>query len=182
MERQLEPWEEMQRQGQDLADRLAQGFNGLLHSHIAPPKLTNPFDHQILVPTNWNLALPLAVGHSASNGGVSAIFDIGNKLGQAGSELGNCINGAVQQFFRHVPLPFLKVEVRKIDGGSEEGRIVVDRETGRVEGAYGGSVFGVDELGEEDGIDFDLKSAPNFGRPQVSWVLVVYYCVHESAS
>ncbi|CAA6665657.1 unnamed protein product [Spirodela intermedia] len=191
VERQLEGWEEMQRQGQDLADRLAQGFSGLLQSHITPPpfswpaqqKLKNPFDHEVLIPTNWNLALPLAVDHSASNGGVSAIFDIGNKLGQAGAELGACINGVVQQFFRHLPMPFRQDDDGKPAAlitadleGRRVGNTMVERcrgELGQVEGMFGnsgslGSVVGLDEFGEEDGFDFDLKSSAHFSRPQGS--------------
>ncbi|XP_078431206.1 uncharacterized protein LOC144703011 [Wolffia australiana] len=191
IERHLEPWEEMQRQGQDLADRLAQGFTGLLQSHIAPPpfnwpaqqKLINPFDHEILGPVNWNLALPLAIDNSSSNGGVSAIFDIGNKLGQAGAELGACINGVVQHFFRHLPIPFrhdddgksASVVAAGVDGRRGSGAMVegCGDDLGQAEGLYGrsgslGSVLGLGDFGEEDGFDVDLKASPHLSRPQGS--------------
>lgn len=48
---------------------------------------------------------PLALDNSAING-VTAIFDIGNKIGQAGVDFGACVNGVVQQFFRRLPVPF----------------------------------------------------------------------------
>ncbi|PKA64465.1 hypothetical protein AXF42_Ash007210 [Apostasia shenzhenica] len=102
MERIFDPWEEMQRHGQDFADRLAQGlsgFSGLLQSPMNPTsfnwpspslKASNPFD-------------------------ADAILDIGGRLGRAGSEFGACLNGVVQQFFRRIPAPFWQ------EGGAAAG-------------------------------------------------------------
>ncbi|KAM2118706.1 hypothetical protein TB2_015739 [Malus domestica] len=42
VERSFEAWEEVQRHGQDLADRLTQGFTGLIQSHITPPPICSP--------------------------------------------------------------------------------------------------------------------------------------------
>ncbi|KAM1291753.1 hypothetical protein ACFX13_019143 [Malus domestica] len=42
VERSFEVWEEVQRHGQDLADRLTQGFTGLIQSHITPPPIRSP--------------------------------------------------------------------------------------------------------------------------------------------
>ncbi|KAH0467010.1 hypothetical protein IEQ34_004248 [Dendrobium chrysotoxum] len=85
IERTFEPWEEMQRHGQDLADRLAQGFSGLIQSPMShtsfawpsPSKSANPFDAE-------------------------AILDMGNRLSRAGAEFGASLNGVVHQFFRWV--------------------------------------------------------------------------------
>lgn len=101
----------VQRHGQDLADRLAQGFSGLLlHAHppqlppwsppaLLPPKLAIPFDIDLPV-------VPFVDG--VRRGGVdlpavavSSLVEIGGRLGQAGYELG----AAVQQLARQVPVP-----------------------------------------------------------------------------
>ncbi|THU50772.1 hypothetical protein C4D60_Mb06t23840 [Musa balbisiana] len=183
VERSFEAWEEVQRHGLDLADRLAQGFNGLLQSHIAPPPFPWPAPHKI------DPILPA----SAAADGVSAILGIGNRLGQAGAELGACINGVVQQFFRQLPVPFwheeederlaarLGVDLdrsRKWDeaveirggsghaGGSEEYGLVADQ--------FGGGSFlepvaavgGLDGLEDEEGFELDLRSPRRFGKPQ----------------
>ncbi|KAL0328403.1 UNVERIFIED_CONTAM: hypothetical protein Scaly_2272900 [Sesamum calycinum] len=71
VERSFEAWEEVQRHGLDLADKLAQGFTD-----------------------------------SSPINGVTAIFDIGNRIGQAGADFGACLNGVVHQFFRRLPVPF----------------------------------------------------------------------------
>ncbi|KAL3508789.1 hypothetical protein ACH5RR_028190 [Cinchona calisaya] len=112
VERSFEAWEEVQRHGQDLADRLAQGFTGLIQSHITPPSFQWPntqtpklFDMEFPAQNFVKRDFGLAVDNSAING-VSAIFDIGNKIGQAGVDFGACVNGMVQQFFRRLPLPF----------------------------------------------------------------------------
>ncbi|GFZ15814.1 hypothetical protein Acr_25g0002230 [Actinidia rufa] len=42
MERSFEAWEEVQRHGHDLADRLAQGFTGLIQTQINPPSFSWP--------------------------------------------------------------------------------------------------------------------------------------------
>uniref|UniRef100_A0A1D1XYW9 Ubiquitin carboxyl-terminal hydrolase 40 n=1 Tax=Anthurium amnicola TaxID=1678845 RepID=A0A1D1XYW9_9ARAE len=190
VERPLEAWEEMQRHGQDLADRLAQGLTGLLQSHISPPPFSWPAQqkpknlfHEPSGPADRRIAAPAAVGHSSINSGVSAIFDIGNKLGQAGAEFGACLTGVVQQFFRHLPVPF-----RQDEGGKPAGLIRADLENrrerndaverrgedvGLAEEKFGNcgsleSVVGLGDLCEEDGFGFDLKSSGHFGRPQGS--------------
>ncbi|KAG0518927.1 hypothetical protein BDA96_09G219500 [Sorghum bicolor] len=117
-------WVGVQRHGQDLADRLAQGFSGLLlHAHppqlppwsppaLLPPKIVIPFDIDLPV-------VPFVGGVRRAAGAVdlpavavSSLVEIGGRLGQAGSELG----AAVQQLARlvpvpvPVPVPFLKWE------------------------------------------------------------------------
>ncbi|PSS14323.1 Potassium voltage-gated channel protein like [Actinidia chinensis var. chinensis] len=112
VERSFEAWEEVQRHGQDLADRLSQGFTGLIQSHITPPSFPWPNYQK---PTLFEVDFPTHnfakkdfgfVTHNSGINGVSTIFDIGNKLGQAGADIGAGLNGAVQQFFRRLPVPF----------------------------------------------------------------------------
>ncbi|KAJ4771441.1 epstein-barr nuclear antigen [Rhynchospora pubera] len=88
MERSFEAWEEVQRHGQDLMDRVAQGVTGFIQSQIvaAPP-----------VPFHWPPAPAKAP---------FVLDEIGGRLGQAGNEIGNYFNGVVQQFFRQLPPPF----------------------------------------------------------------------------
>ncbi|KAL3503081.1 hypothetical protein ACH5RR_037530 [Cinchona calisaya] len=112
VERSFDAWEEVQRHGQDLADRLSQGFTGLIQSHITPPSFPWPnsptprlFDMEFPAQNFVKRDFGLAVDNSAING-VSAIFDIGNRIGQAGVDFGACLNGMVQQFFRRLPVPF----------------------------------------------------------------------------
>ncbi|CAA0808720.1 Unknown protein [Striga hermonthica] len=112
VERSFEAWEEVQRHGQDLADKLAQGFTGLIQSHITPPSFQWPnpptpklFEVGFPVQKFMKGDFGLSVDNSAING-VTAIFDIGNKLGQAGVEFGSSLNGVVHQFFRRLPVPF----------------------------------------------------------------------------
>ncbi|PSS05935.1 Serine/arginine repetitive matrix protein [Actinidia chinensis var. chinensis] len=178
MERSFEAWEEVQRHGHDLADRLAQGFTeliqtqitppsfpwpntpkpklfhvefptqsfakrdfgiatdnsgidgvsaifyfgnrlgqagaefmGLIQSHITPPSFPWPnsqipklFDVDFPTQNFTNKDFGLATEKSEIKG-VSAIFDIGNRLGKAGEDFGAYLNGMVQQFFRRLPLP-----------------------------------------------------------------------------
>ncbi|AQK87708.1 hypothetical protein ZEAMMB73_Zm00001d038747 [Zea mays] len=106
-------WVGVQRHGQDLADRLAQGFSGLLlHAQppqlppwspaaLLPPKLVIPFDLDLPV-------VPFVAGMRRGVGtvdlpavAVSSLVEIGGRLGQAGSELG----AAVQHLARQVPVP-----------------------------------------------------------------------------
>lgn len=112
MERSFEAWEEVQRHGQDFADRLAQGFTGLIQSHITPPSFPWPnpptpklfevdFPSQNFMKNDFGLSVD-----SSTINGVTAIFDIGNRIGQAGADFGAGLNGMVQQFFRRLPVPF----------------------------------------------------------------------------
>ncbi|KAJ1263768.1 hypothetical protein BS78_09G212000 [Paspalum vaginatum] len=106
-------WVGVQRHGQDLADRLAQGFSGLLlHAQppqlppwsppaLLPPKLAIPFDIDLPV-------VPFVDGVRRGVGAVdlpavavSSLLEIGGRLGQAGSELG----AAALQLARQVPVP-----------------------------------------------------------------------------
>ncbi|KAG7657372.1 hypothetical protein ISN44_As01g044480 [Arabidopsis suecica] len=103
VERSLEAWEEVQRHGQDLADRLAQGFNGLIqiNSPSFPSKLFDlefSSQHFGIRDSRFSIHQPI--------NGVSAILDIGNKIGQAGVDFGSGLNVMVQQFFRRLPVPF----------------------------------------------------------------------------
>ena len=78
MERSFEAWEEVQRHGQDLADKLAQGFTGLIQSHIAPPSFAWPnppstklFDVEFEFPTQ-NF-VPRDFGLAIDNSGITGI-------------------------------------------------------------------------------------------------------------
>ncbi|GJM89543.1 hypothetical protein PR202_ga05745 [Eleusine coracana subsp. coracana] len=113
-------WVGVQRHGQDLAVRLAQGFSGLLHVQppqllpwspppLMPPKLVIPFDIDLPV-------VPF-VGGVRSRGGVadlpavavSSLVEIGGRIGQAGCELGGYVGGAAQGFsgLLHAQTPHL---------------------------------------------------------------------------
>lgn len=189
VERSLEAWEEVQRHGQDLADKLAQGFTGLIQSHITPPAIPWPnppttkiFDVEFEFPTQNFMPrdFSLAIDSSGING-VSAIFDIGNKIGQAGAEFGACLNGLVQQFFQFVPVPFMQSENDKSmvklhhveNGGGERNdmSVLVRGELGALAEQLGDLRFseneaGVDENGDEGLSGFNLKLAGLFGRSQ----------------
>ncbi|KAG6488007.1 hypothetical protein ZIOFF_056765 [Zingiber officinale] len=185
VERSFEAWEEVQRHGLDLADRLAQGFNGLLQSHIAPPAFPWP------PPGKTD---PVISPSAVAADGVSAILAIGNRLGQAGAELGDGINGVVQQFFRNLPVPFWHQEderraaqlrldldsARRRDeavemrcssasasaSGYEEIRLTAEQ--------FGGGGFleplaateGVDDSEDEERLEFDLSTSRCFRKPQ----------------
>ncbi|WVZ01017.1 hypothetical protein V8G54_027086 [Vigna mungo] len=128
VERSFEAWEEVQRHGQDLADRLAQGFSGLIHTHMNPPQFVWPnppqsklFDLEFPTQTFGKRDFALATQEYGING-VSAIFDIGNRIGQAGADFGASLNGLVQQFFRSlpVPVPFKHEESSvRVEGGDK---------------------------------------------------------------
>lgn len=176
VERSFEAWEEIHRQGQDLADRLAQGFTGLI-AHPPPfswppatPK-TNPFELEL---------------NSA------AILDIGSRIGQAGAEFGAGINGMVQQLFRQLPAPFRHEEVRVSAAAAKaeiESRSKDDAFEGRGGelGSFGGlSVQGLgsvvadgrdEELGDDDddGFGFDVRTTGRFKKSRVSSCYYYYY-------
>lgn len=129
VERSFEAWEEVQRHGQDLADRLAQGFNELIHTHMTPPQFAWPNPPKSKL---FDLEFPSSHGFGKrdfgmpiDDYGVSAIFDIGNRIGQAGVEFGASLNGMVQQFFRSLPLPLPfkhEEEEVRIGSGGNKGR------------------------------------------------------------
>ncbi|XAR68186.1 hypothetical protein NMG60_11003227 [Bertholletia excelsa] len=183
VERSFEAWEEVQRHGQDLADRLAHGFTELIQSHITPPAFPWPntqksklFDVEF--PTHSFAArdFGLATDNSAING-VAAIFDIGNRLGQAGADFGACLNGMVQQFFRKLPVPFwqeenvaetLRMEMnhQRTDGGlnvQENLGSLVEcyRDLGIIENETVN-----DKSADEEMSSFNLKLAGLFGKSQ----------------
>ncbi|WOH03037.1 hypothetical protein DCAR_0522428 [Daucus carota subsp. sativus] len=112
-ERSFEAWEEVQRHGLDLADRLTQGFTGLIQSHISPPSFSWPnpqppklFDVEFPSYNFVDKDFRFASDYQSGINGVLAVFDIGNKLGQAGADFGASLNGVVQQIFRFLPFPF----------------------------------------------------------------------------
>ncbi|KAJ0700905.1 hypothetical protein HanOQP8_Chr10g0373341 [Helianthus annuus] len=159
VERSFEAWEEVQRHGLDLADRLTHGFTDLIHSHITPPSFNWPNPHPPkLFDVEFNTQL---VEHdfrmlvdSTSNGinGVSAIFDIGNKLGQVGADFGASLNGVVQQFVRRLPVPFRHEEdtvMLRVDDGVQRA-----------------ADLGKDESGGEEVAGINLKAAGFSGRSQ----------------
>ncbi|KAJ7948792.1 Epstein-barr nuclear antigen [Quillaja saponaria] len=184
VERSFEAWEEVQRHGQDLADRLAQGFTGLI-PHISPPPFTWPnpqksklFDLEF---RNQNFG-KRDFGFEAyypGIGGVSAIFDIGSKIGQAGADFGAGLNGMVQQFFRRIPVPFRQEETMvasvRVDG--DKGRHISDlgitmredlgllKERLRDIG-FAANDTGSDGLVQEEVTGFNVRSAGLLGRPQ----------------
>ncbi|CAL9091015.1 unnamed protein product [Musa acuminata var. zebrina] len=186
VERSFEAWEEVQRHGLDLADRLAQGFNGLLQSHIAPPTLPWTSPHK--------LEPVLSPSAAAAADGVSAILDIGNRLGQAGAEFGACVHGVVKQFFRQLPVPLRHEEgderrtavtgldlygTRKRDENVEtcrsSGGTGAAEEFGLVAEQFGGRGFlepvaavgGLDGLeDDDDGVELELRTSGPFKKPQ----------------
>ncbi|KAD6794446.1 hypothetical protein E3N88_05342 [Mikania micrantha] len=125
VERSFEAWEEVQRHGLDLADRLTHGFTDLIHSHITPPSFNWPnphppkfFDVEFHTQSFAERDFRLLVDHTSHGiNGVSAIFDIGNKLGQVGADFGASLNGVVQQF---KDFGFDETEKVNDDSGGEE--------------------------------------------------------------
>ncbi|CAL4954750.1 unnamed protein product [Urochloa decumbens] len=120
MEISFEAWEGVQRHGQDLADRLAQGFTGLLQ---APPQFPwQPAPHKRMP---FDIDLPVVPFGAGRGGGahgkdfpfpaaaVSSVIDIGGRLGQAGAELGASVGGAVQHAVRRLPVPFRNGQIRR---------------------------------------------------------------------
>ena len=185
VERSFEAWEEVQRHGQDLADRLAQGFTGLIQSHITyPPAFSWPNPPKSKL---FDVEFP---GHGFSKGdfgvltdnsginGFSAILDVGNRIGQAGADFGAALNGMVYQFFRRLPVPFKQEETGEVGvrmngkrsevGLGLEGELGLVseklRDFGFVEDNGGGGVEGL----LEEGIGgLNLKGVGYLGKPQV---------------
>nr|CAB3478193.1 unnamed protein product [Digitaria exilis] len=119
MEISFEAWEGVQRHGQDLADRLAQGFTGLLQ---APPQFPWPPSPHKRMPFDIDLpVVPFGAGRGAAPGkdfpfpaaAVSSVIDIGGRLGQAGAELGASVGGAVQHAVKHLPVPLRNGQIRR---------------------------------------------------------------------
>ncbi|KAI3497180.1 hypothetical protein L1887_39606 [Cichorium endivia] len=187
VERSFEAWEEVQRHGLDLADRLTQGFTGLIQSHITPPSFTWPNPHppklfDVEFPTQNFVTRDLGlVIEKTSYGinGVSAIFDIGNKLGQAGVDFGANLNGVVQQFFRRLPVPFRHEEdtvVLRVDTGVQRTadlgvNMQVHEDLGALTKRFKDFGFNEtekvkDEADEDDVSGFNLKLARFSGKSQ----------------
>lgn len=187
VERSFEAWEEVQRQGQDLADKLAQGFTGLIQSHITPPPFPWPlnppttklFDVEFEFPSHSFLPRDFGLEMDSSGiNGVAAIFDIGSKIGQAGADFGACLNGFVQQFFRSIPIPFMHSEIDKgvvkFQNGENGGqknhmRVIVGEEFGSLAEQLGDlrlaeNEGAVDGVSEDELSGFNLKIAGLFGR------------------
>ncbi|KAK9153112.1 hypothetical protein Sjap_000592 [Stephania japonica] len=179
-ERSFDAWEEVQRHGHDLADRLAQGFNGLLHTHVNPPSFSWPnpqtpklFDVEFPSQRDFVLATDSGIN------GVSAIFDFGNRLGQAGAEFGAAFNGVVQQFFRRLPVPFRHEESEvaslRADLDGRKRVPVLDRQMDdfgvlaeklRSYGFSDDTSSAASEEVNKGGFGLDSKSSRQFGRPQ----------------
>ncbi|KAF0924245.1 hypothetical protein E2562_009953 [Oryza meyeriana var. granulata] len=122
MEISFDAWVGVQRHGQDLADRLAQGFSGLLQAQ--PPQLhwSAPALPAKLIPFEIDLPVVPFVGGGRGGGGrgadlpaaaVASFVEIGGRLGQAGSELGASVGGAVQRLARQIPVPFPAESTRR---------------------------------------------------------------------
>ncbi|KAM0944665.1 hypothetical protein DsansV1_C11g0111231 [Dioscorea sansibarensis] len=170
MERTFEPWEEMQRHGQDLADRLAQGFTGLIQSHISAP------------PFPW----PPASTKTPFDADFNPILDIGSRIGQAGADFGSSLHGLVHQFFRRFPAPFrheeegaavvrTDLEGRKRDGAVEmraSGAGEVLGYAAEQVGVWGlpeaSMVGGLEEATDEEGLEADRRVSERFGMSQGS--------------
>ncbi|CAN0891255.1 hypothetical protein LINGRAHAP2_LOCUS16891 [Linum grandiflorum] len=188
VERSFEAWEEVQRHGQDLADRLAQGFSGLIQTHIPnPPAIPWSYDTKSKIfdldfPRHSFKAMDFSVlaDNSAGKAGISAVLGIGNKIGEAGAEFGASLNGLVEQFYRKLPVQFkydqsvelgVRIESRRSDVNlSVEGQLglvntklkefgFVENEEGFISSADGAAADG--ELGT-----FDLKSIGLMGKTQ----------------
>ncbi|KZV29712.1 hypothetical protein F511_05806 [Dorcoceras hygrometricum] len=184
VERPFEAWEEVQRHGQDLADRLAQGFTGLIHTHITPPSFSwpNPPTPKLFEvdfpPQNFmKPEFSLSVDNSAING-VTAIFDIGNRIGQAGTDFGACVNGVVQQFFRRLPVPFWHDDNIGMSLGVEDNSsrtnmgIVLQEDLGSLAerfkdyGLPKNDSMVVDESKEDETFGVTTKTLKHLGRSQ----------------
>ncbi|KAK8603137.1 hypothetical protein V6N13_085331 [Hibiscus sabdariffa] len=182
VERSFEAWEEVQRHGQDLADRLAQGFNGLIHSHMTPPSFPWPnppksmlfdleFASQSFVKKDFGIPIDKST--------IFDIGDIGNTIGRVGADFSAGLNGLVQQFFRSLPIPFraeestvlpvrgdmiLKRQKAEVGGNDMEGWVgFSDRSKDFV---FVENESGSEELEDEEVSGFNLKSAGLLGRPQ----------------
>ncbi|KAG7037454.1 hypothetical protein SDJN02_01081 [Cucurbita argyrosperma subsp. argyrosperma] len=178
VERSFEAWEEVQRHGQDFADRLAQGFTGLIHSHIPPPSFPwpNPPNSKL-----FDLEFP-GQSFGIKDYGLTAhdsIFDIGSRIGQASADFGACLNGVVQQFFRQLPMPFWPEE-------NVIGSIRMDRDKSWQRDDIGVAVHGnlgtlterlrsseladndagSDAMVDDEASGFDLKAIGHLGRAQ----------------
>lgn len=185
VERSFEAWEEVQRHGQDLADRLAQGFTGLIQSHMSPPSFPWPnpqnsklFDLEFPSQSFGRRDFGLVTDSSGING-VSAILDIGNMIGQAGADFGAGLNGLVQQFFRRLPVPFwpeenavaaMRVDVEGSRLRSDVG-VTTQGDFGTLSARLRDLGFAENDSSADGSLDdevagFNLRTAGLLGRPQ----------------
>lgn len=187
VERSFEAWEEVQRHGHDLADRLAQGFTGLIQSHMNPPPFTWPtppksklFDLEFPTRNFGKGDFGLATENYGIDG-VSAIFDIGNRIGQAGADFGASLNGLVQQFFRSLPIPFKQEDtvMTSVLMEGDKGRLTADfginmqEDLGSLSERLRNYGFAENDTVAGASVDeeiggFDLSSAGLLGRRQVN--------------
>lgn len=198
VERSLEAWEEVQRHGQDLADRLAQGFTGLIH--INPPSFPWPPNHHHYKAKLFDLEFPsqhfsvIRDSRFSINqpiNGVSAILDIGNKIGQAGVDFGAGLNVMVQQFFRSLPIPFLHEDNNKlvvsVDGDkstrSHRAYVITKGDLGLAAERLRDSGFSKTDdtasvtMSEEEVADSYLRTAGLLGRSKVTdFVVLLLLC------
>ncbi|KAG8472334.1 hypothetical protein CXB51_034259 [Gossypium anomalum] len=181
VEKSFEAWEEVQRHGQDLADRLAQGFTGLIQSHMIPPSFPWPnppksklFDLEFPSQSFGNKDFGLPIDNSA----IFDIGDIGNRIGQVGADFGAGLNGLVQQFFRRLPIPFraeesavvsvrgdMSVKGQKAEVGVNDMEGLVGFSDSK-DFAFVGNESHSEGVGDEEIPGFNLKSAGLLGRPQ----------------
>ncbi|MBA0606357.1 hypothetical protein Godav_018836 [Gossypium davidsonii] len=182
VERSFEAWEEVQRHGQDLADRLAQGFTGLIQSHITPPSFPWPnppksklFDLEFPSQSFVNKDFGLPIDKST----MFDIGDIGNRIGQVGADFSAGLNGLVQQFFRSLPIPFrteesavlpvrgdMILKVQKAEVGSNDMEGLVGFPDRSKDFGFLENESGSEGLVDEELSGFNLKSAGLLGRPQ----------------
>ena len=112
--------------------------------------------------------------------GVSAIFDIGNRIGQAGADFGASLNGLVQQFFRSLPMPFKQEDtvISSVRMGGDKGRqgsdigVSVQEDLGSLserlrDYGFAENDTGAGGLGDEESGGFNLSSAGLLGKRQV---------------
>ncbi|KAG6424450.1 hypothetical protein SASPL_114868 [Salvia splendens] len=176
VERSFEAWEEVQRHGQDLADKLAQGFTGLIHSHITPPSFVwpNPPTPKLEFPARSFMRndFGLSVDQSTITG-VTAIFDIGNRIGQAAADFGASFSGVVQQFFRQLPVPFRHEESAGVsletDGHGQRANVGISLQEDLGSLAERFKDYGIPENGAavvEGSTEDETKALKKLGRAQ----------------
>lgn len=184
VERSFEAWEEVQRHGQDLADRFAQSFNGLIQSPFSAwpnSSKSKLFDLEFPSHSFGTRDFGLVTEDYAING-VSAIFDIGNRIGQVGADFGASLNGLVQQFFRSLPVPFKQedaVMMGSVSMGGDRDRersgvgISIREDLGSLSEMLKNHGFAENDTGAGGTVDeevggFNLGSIGLLGRRQVN--------------
>ncbi|KAF8696306.1 hypothetical protein HU200_037212 [Digitaria exilis] len=169
MEISFEAWEGVQRHGQDLADRLAQGFTGLLQ---APPQFPWPPSPHKRMPFDIDLpVVPFGAGRGAAPGkdfpfpaaAVSSVIDIGGRLGQAGAELGASVGGAVQHAVKHLPVPLRRAAVDRCP--LEAAAAAAAAATGSAAASsVSGHIGGYDLDEDDEGFGCEIGTFGNFKK------------------